>query len=94
MTVQAQALTILREPFVEPLPFTDQRLVGHLGAVLVQCDQPCLSQRVQHRPQLGGFFRLVRQLIQCRPPAGIFGAFAQFCQAQKDVTGEILAGPD
>ena len=36
MTVQKQALAVLGQPFVEPLPFTDQGLVRHLGAVLVQ----------------------------------------------------------
>ncbi len=34
----------------------------------------------------------MRQLSQCGTPAGVFGTFAQFCQAQKDVTGQIFLG--
>jgi hypothetical protein len=33
--VQEQTLAILGQPLVQPLPFTDQRLVRDLGAVFV-----------------------------------------------------------
>ncbi len=56
VTVQKQALAILRQPFVEPLPFANQSLMGDLDAVFAQCDQPCIRKCIQHRPQLDGFF--------------------------------------
>src|SRR5215213_498604 len=75
---------------MESLPFTDQRFMRHLGAVLVQRDQTRFGECVQYCTQLRRFGGLAYQFIQCGSTAGICCPFTQLGKPQEYFTCQVL----
>ena len=89
--MQRPALDVLLQPAAQPWPFAQQRLVGHLHAVLALGEQPLVGQGVQHRPA-----PLVTgrgDLVERHPAADHRLALARPGQPQQDPAGHrLLAG--
>src|SRR5579859_1295835 len=80
LALEPNALAILGEPFAEPRPLADQRLVRDLNRVLRKRDQAGVRQRVQHGPHLRLAVGPTDQLADGYPPARVLGPVAKLGQ--------------
>ena len=76
--MQAEALAVGAQPLAQGGPLADESLVGDLGALLADGDEPRIGQGADygaHRVRSRGVRR--QQLSQAHPAPGVLGSLAQ-----------------